>query len=586
MIPLFARLNLFLKILSMLVAIIAITMLFYGRSHRQDIDVITGQLTATDLNHLEYFTQQLDSSIDQLSTNAHMLQRDPTLRDYGQISGLGHLVDQNRTIAGVLEKLSLLSSSGNLNSRIMLYNVQTRESLSPDSSFQFDESLLERPLSSGWEYIPPDSGSGTEGEFRMILASPSHASEAPMDADLIMEVRFPAANVQKSIQDYQVRYTGDTFLYRPGTGLVHQQSADLKLVDELLGKAGSMEPGRNKSAIVEAGGKRYLTSIVWSPSLGWHVVHYSALEQILKPLESSRRSFYTASFMLLALGVMFSFLLFRQVQRPVSMLIKAVHRLKERQWSTRIHLKSSTEFSLLNEEFNEMADQIQKLIERVYAEELRVKDAYLKQLQSQINPHFLYNCLYFMKSKARIGDTDSVEAMALNLAEYFRYITRLDAPSTTIREELALLDNYLSIQNLRKQRLDYRIDVPEALLDEPIARLLLQPLVENSIVHGIEKKPGIGCIHIHGGIDGNMLHLAVEDSGPGLQADEAERLSGMISNPVRQEGSCGLWNVQQRLRTQYGPGSGLAMEPSRLGGLKITLCIQRKEDMHAAAASG
>lgn len=128
------------------------------------------------------------------------------------------------------------------------------------------------------------------------------------------------------------------------------------------------------------------------------------------------------------------------------------------------------------------------LIEQVYLEQLRAKDAHLKQLQSQINPHFLYNCLFFIKSKAVVGDTDSVEAMALNLGEYYRYITKTDHSLTTLQDELKLLENYLEIQNLRKQRISYEMDIAEDLLGLQIPRLLIQPLVENSIIHGIEKR--------------------------------------------------------------------------------------------------
>ncbi len=121
-----------------------------------------------------------------------------------------------------------------------------------------------------------------------------------------------------------------------------------------------------------------------------------------------------------------------------------------------------------------MAEQIQELIEKVYKETLRSREATLKQLQSQINPHFLYNCLFYIKNMASLGEKEAVVAMSLNLGEYYRYTTRLENPMTTIREEMKLIQNYLEIQTMRMQRLGYEIAIPEDMMELEIPRLLIQ----------------------------------------------------------------------------------------------------------------
>ncbi|WP_158630157.1 sensor histidine kinase [Cohnella sp. AR92] len=569
--------NLFVKMLLLFVAVIFITLLLYGRSYQQDVKVITQQVTNADLSNLEFFVQQLDGNIDQLATTAYTLLRDPTVRDFEQIGLLDHLIDRNETIRSVLEKLSLQSVTSNLVNTITVYNVENKDYLSSDSDSRIDPSLLSSPLANGWTYTAPTDQRASGGDFRMVLSDPADYSSTPQLANMIMEVRFPASNLQKLLGDIQAPYGGYTFLYHPGMGLINPPGTDANIIQGLVSSLGNLSSQKNDYSIVTYKDKRYLVSSVWSSSLGWQVIHYSPLEQMLKPLESSRSSFFTASFVLLGLGILFSLLLFRQIQRPINVLLRAVNRLKEGQWSTRIRLKTNSEFTVLNESFNEMAVQIQSLIERVYMEQLRAKDAYLKQLQSQINPHFLYNCLFFIKSKAGVGDTAAVTAMALNLGEYYRYITRLDHDMTTVGDELKLLENYLSIQNLRKQRIEYNIEVPKPLLGEAIPRLLIQPLVENAIVHGIEKKAGAGYISISGKAIGEHIEFTVEDSGAGMNDSEINGLLAKLNEPERGESGCGLWNVQQRLKHQFGPASGLSIQPSELGGIHVKLRIDKKE---------
>ncbi|MFD2880128.1 sensor histidine kinase [Paenibacillus rhizoplanae] len=302
-----------------------------------------------------------------------------------------------------------------------------------------------------------------------------------------MSMYLPVSNIERMFEAYQSQNTGDTFLYHPTFGVILSRSSDRQMAEQVTA-ALNITAGKSTSDIFNLKQGSFLVSSVPSSAIDWQVVHYSPLKEILQPIRSSRSSFLTGSAILLVMSLLFSLQLYRQVQRPVSLLLRSLNRMKEGRWSTRIHTRTNQEFTLLNEEFNDMAEKIQSLIEQVYLEQLRAKDAHLKQLQSQINPHFLYNCLFFIKSKAAIGDTESVEAMALSLGEYYRYITRVDHSLTTLQDELKLLENYLKIQNLRKQRIRYEMDMETELLDLNIPRLLIQPLVENSIIHGIERK--------------------------------------------------------------------------------------------------
>lgn len=582
------RANLFVKMVAVLLSLISVTLFFYGVSYRKDVGIITSQIETTDLNHLEFLTQQLDSGINQLAGSMYALQRDPTIRDYVQIRQLGHLIDPSQTVMTVLEKLSLQTGVSTWENRIVLYKPRSDETLGSDSSLSFDASILSAPLPAGWQYVPKSEG-GSDAAFRLLLPDPPESREAPERAQLLMVMYVPVSNLERMFETYQSQNSGDTLLYHPSFGIIQRHGVDQSIAERIVGMLPA--PGSGESTrIVDLEEGRFLVSSVPSSTLDWQVVHYSPLEEILEPIRSTRYSFLTASAILLAMSLLFSLQLYRQVQRPVSLLLRSLNRMKEGRWSTRIHTKTNAEFSLLNEEFNEMAETIQSLIEQVYMEQIRVKDAHLKQLQSQINPHFLYNCLHFIKSKAVVGDTEAVEAMALNLGEYYRYITRVDHSLTTLGEELKLLENYLAIQNLRKQRIRYEMEIDDSLLGLQIPRLLIQPLVENSIIHGIEKKIGLCFIRIRAFHTGAGAAVTVEDDGAGMTDEAIGQLYAKLNEPVREDGDapggCGLWNVQQRLKHFFGEASGLEIVPSPAGGLQITLHMEKKEVQDASNSSG
>ncbi|MDF9843967.1 MULTISPECIES: sensor histidine kinase [unclassified Paenibacillus] len=578
------RANLFVKMVAILFSLMLVTLLFYGLSYRKDIGVITDQIKTTDLNHLEFLTQQMDNNINQLAGSMYALQRDPTIRDYEQIQQLGHLIDPAQTVMTVLEKLSLQTSSSTWENRIVLYKPRSGETLGSDSSLSFDTSILQKPLQPGWEYIPEGKGSNEAG-FRLLLSDPLEDKGNPRQAELLMSMYFPVSNIERMFDTYQSQNKGDTFLYHPAYGIILSRHTDRELARQII-KA--MEPlaGHETSDIFNLKEGSFLVSSVPSSAVTWQVIHYSPLKQILQPIQSSRFTFLTGSVILLVMSLLFSLQLYRQVQRPVSLLLRSLNRMKEGRWSTRIHARTNPEFTMLNEEFNEMAEKIQALIEQVYLEQLQAKDAHLKQLQSQINPHFLYNCLFFIKSKAVVGDTASVEAMALNLGEYYRYITRVDHSLTTLEDELKLLENYLEIQNLRKQRICYTMDIAGELLGMQIPRLLIQPLVENSIIHGIEKKIGQGFIRITASQTPSAVTVTVEDNGAGMTGEAIASLQARLSGQTREDGGCGLWNIQQRLKYHYGNSSGLLISSSPDGGLIITLCMEKKEEHHAPNSTG
>ncbi|MNN46481.1 Sensor histidine kinase YpdA [compost metagenome] len=176
----------------------------------------------------------------------------------------------------------------------------------------------------------------------------------------------------------------------------------------------------------------------------------------------------------------------------------------------------------------------------------------------------------------RLGNDEAVTAMTQNLAEYFRYTTRLDSPTTTMERELRIAENYLNIQCLRMERLHYEINVDDTMKQLTVPKLLIQPLVENSILHGIEKKQSARLVRISG-IEGNdQYQLIVEDDGIGMTGESIKKLMKRINQPLDDTMGCALWNIGQRMQIYFEEPSGMKIEPSDMGGVRVILYWPKK----------
>ncbi len=211
----------------------------------------------------------------------------------------------------------------------------------------------------------------------------------------------------------------------------------------------------------------------------------------------------------------------------------------------------------------------------------QVTEAELRALRAQINPHFLFNSLNTIADLI-VRDAPRAEAMTLRLASVFRHVLQHSSRSlTSIRDEIEFLRTYLYIEEVRfGDRLQVEIDVAPEVAGEPIPALLLQPLVENALKHGLGPKPGPGHLWITARADGDRVLVTVEDDGIGPRSAEAADPPGWLANIADRRTESqhhGMANVAERLRTQYQDRASVKLEPREGGGVSVTVLIPRSE---------
>ncbi|WP_190945654.1 sensor histidine kinase [Paenibacillus sp. UASWS1643] len=540
----------FLNMVAIILLMLAAVLIMYTFSVQSSLDTVQKDIEANNLNRVQFVVNTLDQNIDRLDMLAITMETDNTIALLRSIDVMSSY-EQVQLIQNVAARVNLQSLSEGWNNKISIYSVLLDQWIvSSEIHMQPPDSYSLQP---GWKYDPV-----TKKFYKYKT-----------NAEQIMRLEFPRRNLEEIVKNSH-QGENEAVFYHPNQESITRKDAN-PLTSLILEQVIPNLKPDSGTETVSVNGSDYIVNYVYSQQLEWYLIDFMPLDKALKPIKTSQIWFYSACVMLFMAGSTIIVVLFRKVQIPILVLLKGVRLLKHTDFSYRIQRQSGNEFDYLYGQFNDMAEQIEDLIEKVYKEQIVAREAVLKQLQAQINPHFLYNCLFFINNMTRLGNEEAVTAMTQNLAEYFRYTTRLDEPMTRLEKELGIVRNYLEIQCLRMDRLSYHIELPADLSSVQVPKLLIQPLVENSIIHGIEKKRDSGYIHVKVERTEQDICLTVEDDGKGMTPDEINSLMIRLAEPPVDTVGCALWNISERLRIHDSENSGIQFDQSPLGGMRVRI---------------
>ena len=279
----------------------------------------------------------------------------------------------------------------------------------------------------------------------------------------------------------------------------------------------------------------------------------------------------------------------RFVHEPIGQLEHVAGFIAAGNLQARVPPTNVTELESLTDGINIMADRLESLIDQNRQEQENLRKAELRTLQAQINPHFLYNTLDAIIWQAEAGHSDEVISLTRAMSDFFRISLSSGEDWIPVRQELKHLAGYLSIQQTRyRDILTSEIDVDESLYDTYVLKLLIQPLVENALYHGIKYKRGGGHIRVSGRKDGEYMVFSVTDTGKGMSPERLEKVISCLreNKPILDSGhfsgssGFGLGNVDQRIRLYYNQSRGLEIESGEGGTtVRMRVPIKRKEDL-------
>lgn len=333
------------------------------------------------------------------------------------------------------------------------------------------------------------------------------------------------------------------------------------------------------TVLTGTGSNGKLYSISRSDKTGWTVVDCTNVRELLSKSRQAQSIYVLTAVILVIVALLFSRFMARSITLPIQKLRDSMKKVQEGDFSVSdVVVDSDNEIGSLTKSFDVMTHRIQELMEQNVHEQEQKRKSELKALQSQINPHFLYNTLDSIIWMAEGKKNEEVVLMTASLARLLRQSISNEDEVVPIANEVEYARGYLTIQKMRyKDKLEFQIEVEPSILHIPLIKLVLQPIIENAIYHGLKYKESKGLLIIKGFMkDGNAV-LQVIDDGVGMDEETLAHIYDRHKVNYHSNG-VGVYNVQKRLKLYYGDDYGITYESKKGEGTTATITIPGRQE--------
>lgn len=310
-----------------------------------------------------------------------------------------------------------------------------------------------------------------------------------------------------------------------------------------------------------------------SPS--WFLCTVVQRAELYKDTAMLTKSLVSIWFLLLFVAISFSYFISNLATKRIMILSNAMQDVRSGRLETSITLNGDDELSNLADDFNGMVAEIKNLMNKVYQQQREERQREMQVLQSQINPHFLYNTLDTLQWKALEYDAVELSELIISLSSFFRISLSKGKEFISLEKELEHVKNYLIIQQFRyRDILDYKINCDPSLYSYCLPKIIIQPLVENAIYHGIKPKLAHGTIAINVFEEKDSINIVVEDNGVGIPDDKLRKIRKNLEEHLTGN-NYGLYNVSRRIYLHFGQDWGLTISSAENQGTSITMKLSK-----------
>lgn len=379
--------------------------------------------------------------------------------------------------------------------------------------------------------------------------------------------------VRDAIQDYNFREDEILIVYDSNDTCVYSNKGSIEQenLDQIL-------ENYDEEELLNYNGQRWYALQNVSEYTGLtflHLINYRYFENEVKTLY---RSSFLAIFMSVSMAVLLTIVLSNILTRPIQRVMKKLELISRGDFSVDESLNGDDEIGNIGRGINNLAQNVEVLMERVREEERQKKEYEYKILQSQINPHFVYNVLNSIRIMANLQGADNISNITENFGGLLKEVSKGVDDKVTVTEEFKLTEKYVYLQKLRRKGLlQCECEIEPGCEHDLVLKFMLQPLIENSILHGLENKKGIGRIRIRANHQDDRLLITIWDNGEGMTSQEIENLMNTRKQPsIGQYNKVGVRNVQERIQLIYGPEYGLCYESEKGEFTKVTVVLPRE----------
>jgi two-component system, sensor histidine kinase YesM len=327
----------------------------------------------------------------------------------------------------------------------------------------------------------------------------------------------------------------------------------------------------NVAVVRNVKGKRTLITSMLLDKTGWRLVNEIPLEKLTADTDKLTLAVILIGCICLIFAVFGAGILAKTIVNPLTRLTKSMLIARQGNLDIECSVESQDEVGMLASGFNTMIVEIKNLLEKVRQEQRKKREYELALIQAQIKPHFLYNTLDVIYALAKMERLEQVQEATKSLADFYRAALSKGREIITIREEVGNVKAYLAIQRIRYSDVfDYEINIPDDIQDYDILKLTIQPLVENSIYHGLKVRTSPGKILIEGFKTKNEIVIRVVDDGVGMPRDLLLKVLHQDNVPERSK-PFGLSSVNERIKLYFGEDYGISIRSEEGSGTEVSL---------------
>ncbi|WP_335384667.1 cache domain-containing sensor histidine kinase [Neobacillus drentensis] len=343
----------------------------------------------------------------------------------------------------------------------------------------------------------------------------------------------------------------------------------------------SVKNQKTGSTIHTKDDRNYLFFKQYNPKTKWYVAEYFVEDDFYKPVNEVKLIAWMITIISVFVCLLAALVISQRISRPIKDLQEVMKNVKSGNLDQQFNVHSKDEIGELGRGFNEMLVQINKLIKSVAKEEKLKKAAEITALQLQINPHFLYNTLESINSLARMKKEYEISHLIVLLGRLLRLSISSFEEKIPINQEIMYIESYLEIQKVRmRDPLDYSILLDDRIKDCLTVKWILQPIVENAIIHGIDPLRTTGKLTIEGKLVDEGIHFTIKDNGRGIIPEQLEQIRDQLKNKYedlsKYKRKIGLYNVQTRILSHYGENYGISIESKVNKGTTVTIKIPKE----------
>lgn len=436
-------------------------------------------------------------------------------------------------------------------------------------------------------WIPPHAGSDIVNNLDVSIIS----VVVPIkDRASTRILGVAAAEIQteqlKQVEESGLVFQGTTYILDENNKIIYtsaeESSRKTKTISKAVAESAVESDSWTKDIKIDGG--RYLVSVAGLSDSGWKIMGLISYEEMYAKAGILRNSIFIVIAAFVIVAAAFAVIGSRQISKPIREIRNTMKKVEQGDFNVHVDDLKRDEVGELARSFNHMVCKINELMEREQENQKKLRQAEFKALQSQINPHFLYNTLDSITWMARMNRLDQIEEMIMALTSFLRIGLSRGRNEITIEEELKHVQNYVAIQKIRYSRLlKYEVDVPESLKKYCVIKMILQPIVENALYHGIKEKGEPGVIRVSMRESGENIIASVSDNGMGMRPEKLREIENMMEQGIDFDPNAyGVINVQRRIQTNYGSEYGLHFESEYKKGTQVYVTLPKKGEEEIA----